>query len=376
MSSTRFFKGNSFGIIWLKNCWDFSLYLFSYTKSRLFKTLFFLEGIKNILVHFFTMKRGRYSRPFLHFATISVLGIGVMVAPLLADTYPLFAANGQGIDTTVTTSADQPLAVDTNVFQTASSKLRPNIITYTVEKGDTLSTIGQKFGISVDTIKWQNNLTSDDVTTGDSLEILPVTGIAYKVESGDTVYSIGKKFNVDPQNIVEYPYNDFADPETFTLVTGQVIIVPNGVEPSQQYLPSYQQQYAQVPENSGQAPSGGGFIWPVTGIITQYFSLYHNALDIAGPVGSPIYAARAGRIVEASCGWNYGYGCHVFMDNGGGYQTMYAHMVTSPSVGVGEEVSQGQLIGYRGSTGNSTGPHTHFEIRINGVAVNPLPFLQ
>ncbi|HXS14578.1 MAG TPA: peptidoglycan DD-metalloendopeptidase family protein [Candidatus Saccharimonadales bacterium] len=362
-----------------KNISGFSAFFFSYTKKRLFQTLFFFEGNKNTLVKFFMMKRGRYSRPFLHFATMSVLGIGVMITPLLADTYPLFAANGQGLDQTPTATSQQSIAVDNNVFQTSvSSKLRSKIITYTVERGDTLSSIAQKFGVSVDTLKWQNDLTSDSVTAGDSLDILPVTGVAYKVRSGDTVYSIAKKFATNPQKIVDFPFNDFADPETFTLVSGEIIIVPDGVNPANQSQSIYQTQYAEVPTSSTstQTPSAGGFIWPITGIITQYFTIYHNALDIAGPVGTPIYAARAGTIMEASCGWNYGYGCHVLMDNGGGYSTMYAHMVSQPAVSVGQSVNQGQLIGYRGDTGNSTGPHTHFEIRIGGHAVNPLPFLQ
>jgi len=103
--------------------------------------------------------------------------------------------------------------------------------------------------------------------------------------------------------------------------------------------------------------------------------LYHTGLDIAGEVGTPIYAAKSGVVAEASCGWNYGYGCHVLLDNGGNYSTMYAHMMQQPNVGLGQSVAQGQLIGYRGNTGRSTGPHTHFEIRIGGHVVNPLPYL-
>lgn len=333
------------------------------------------EGSKNILVHFFQMKRGRYSRPFLHFATILVIGLGVMVTPLLADTFPLFASSAQSLDKVPSSnSGEQSIAVDTNVFQTqVSSQLRSSIIDYTVERGDTVSTIAQKFGISENTIKWENDLTDDSLTVGDTLKILPVSGIAYKVQSGDTVYSIAKKFATDAQKIVDYPFNDFANPETFTLVVGQILIVPDGIQPSAQPSTYTAPVYASVPEFTGQ--QSGGFIWPIRGLLTQYFSLYHTGLDIAGPVGTPIYAAKAGSVVEASCGWNWGYGCHVLLDNGGGYSTMYAHMVQQPNVGVGQTVAQGQLIGYRGSTGRSTGPHTHFEIRIGGHVVNPLPYL-
>lgn len=352
---------------------SFVVFVYSYLRRHLMYIVTFLEKGKNILVKFFMMKRGRYSRPFLHFATILVIGIGVMVAPLLADTFPLFAS-ASGLDKTPSPNATaQSIAVDTNVFQTqVSSQLRNSIIDYTVGRGDTVSSIAQKFGISEDTIRWENNLTDDNLTVGDSLKILPVSGVAVKVQSGDTVYSIAKKYATNPQKIVDFPFNDFANPETFTLVSGQILIVPDGVQPSAQSTYTAP-VYVQVPAYSGQ--TSGGWLWPIQGIITQYFTLYHTGLDIAGPVGTPIYSAKAGVIMEASCGWNYGYGCHVLMDNGDGYSTMYAHMVTQPAVSVGQEVSQGQLIGYRGSTGNSTGPHTHFEIRLGGHVVNPLPYL-
>lgn len=297
-----------------------------------------------------------------------------MVTPFLADTFPLFASNAQSLDKVPSSnSGEQSIAVDTNVFQTqVSSQLRNAIIDYTVERGDTLSTIAQKFGISENTIRWENNLTDDSLTVGDTLKILPVSGIAHKVQSGDTVYSIAKKYATDAQKIVDFPFNDFANPETFTLVVGQILIVPDGIQPAAQ--PTYAAPvYVQVPAYAG--AQSGGWIWPIQGLITQYFSLYHTGLDIAGPAGAPIYAAKAGTIMEASCGWNYGYGCHVLMDNGGGYSTMYAHMVQQPSVSVGQTVAQGQLIGYRGSTGRSTGNHTHFEIRLGGHVVNPLPYL-
>lgn len=354
---------------------EFASFFSQYLKNHTLQTVDFLESTKDALVHLFSMKRGRYSRPFLHFATILVLGLGVMVAPLLADTYPLFASSAAGLDKTAQPNAqEQSIAVDTNVFQTqVSTQLRSKIITYTVEKGDTVSSIAQKFGISENTIRWENNLTDDGITVGDTLNILPVTGVAYKVQSGDTVYSIAKKFASDAQKIVDYPFNDFANPETFSLVVGQVVIVPDGVQQAAQsnyVAPSY----AEVPQYTAPA-TGGGFIWPIRGLLTQYFTLYHTGLDIAGSVGTPIYAAKAGVILESSCGWNYGYGCHILMNNGGGFETMYAHMMQQPSVGVGQSVVQGQLIGYRGNTGRSTGPHTHFEIRIGGHVVNPMPYL-
>ncbi len=357
---------------------EFSVFFFLYSRAHVIRFFLFLEKEKNIIVKFFMMKRGRYNRPFLHIATISMLGLGVMITPILADTFPVFGSSAASVSHVISpTTSQDSLTADQNVFQTnVSQKPRDSIITYTVEGGDTLSTVGQKFGISVDTIKWANNLSSDDVSVGDELKILPVTGIVYKVQSGDTVYSISKHFDTDAQKIVDFPFNDFANPETFSLVEGQQLIVPDGVQPASQptYRPLQPTYIVQAPQFSG--VSGDGFHWPVQGIITQGFSWYHNGIDIAGPSGVPIYASKAGVVAEASCGYDGGYGCHVLLNNGGGWATMYAHMVDQPSVGVGQSVGAGQLIGYRGSTGRSTGPHTHFEIRSPNGNVNPLQFLQ
>lgn len=309
---------------------------------------------------------------------MSMLGVGVMITPILADTYPVFGSSASAVNRLPSPADDQQsLTADQNVFQTnVSQKPRSDVITYTVERGDTLSTIAQKFGISVDTIKWANSLTGDSVSVGDDLKILPVTGVVYKVQPGDTVYTIAKKFDTDAQKIVDFPFNDFANPETFSLVDGQQLIVPDGVQPQAQ--PTYK---ATQPRYIAAAPqfnnvTGDGFHWPVQGIITQGFSWYHNGIDIAGPIGTPIYAAKAGVVVESNCNYDGGYACHVLLSHAGGWGTMYAHMVDQPPVSVGQNVSAGQLIGYRGNTGRSTGPHTHFEIRTPNGNVNPLQFLQ
>ncbi len=360
----------------VKNFSSFSLFMYTYAKMHIGNLIFFLEQEKNIVVRFFMMKRGRYNRPFLHIATMTLLGMGVMIAPILADTFPVFGSQAAVNHLPSPSTQDQSLTADQNVFSTnISQKPRDSVITYVVERGDTLSTVAQKFGISVDTIKWANDLSADDVNIGDELKILPVTGVAYKVQSGDTVYTIAKKFDTDAQKIVDFPFNDFANPETFSLVEGEQLIVPDGVQPSAR--PSYVTQRAvlvQAPEFTN--VTGDGFHWPVQGLITQGFTWYHNGIDIAGPVGTPIYASKAGVVMEANCGYDGGYACHVLLSHAGGWSTMYAHMVQQPSVSVGQSVSAGQLIGYRGNTGRSTGPHTHFEIRSPNGNLNPLQFLQ
>lgn len=316
-------------------------------------------------------KRGRYNRRFLHFATIGVIGVGVILAPYLASTYPVFSSNKP---LNVSEVAAQSIAVGENVFQTnISAKPRDKIITYTVAKGDTISTIAQNFGVSANTLRWENDLTSDDITVGDTLKILPVSGMSYKVQNGDTVYSIAKKFDTEAQKIVDFPFNDFANPETFSLVAGQILIVPDAIKPSEQPYIRPQVYIAQGPVSVTSA----GFTWPLHGIISQFASWYHMALDIAAPVGSPIVAAQSGRVSKVDVGtWDFGYGNNVYIDNGGGFSSHYAHM-SAVNVSSGDEVTAGKtVIGWVGLTGRTTGAHLHFEVSRNGVLINPLNVIQ
>lgn len=353
---------------------DFLRLLFFYLRKKILIVVFFFEKNKNFLVKFFLMKRGRYNRPFLHISAIGVLTLGVLIAPFLAETYPIFSSNNDSLKINAAEAQEQSINVDNNVFQTEiSQKPRSTVITYRVEKGDTLSTVAQKFNISVETIKWENDLKGEDLSVGDELRILPVVGIAHKVSKGESVYTIAKKYSTNPQQIVDFPFNDFANPETFSLVEGQILIVPDGVKPSEQPVFRRQTYLVQGPVSISTA----GFSWPISGLITQFSSWYHTALDLAAPVGTPIVAARSGRVVKASAGtWDGGYGNNIVIDHADGYQTLYSHLSTF-GVGVGNDVVGGKtIIGAIGMTGRTTGPHVHFEIRRGGALVNPLPYLQ
>lgn len=318
------------------------------------------------------MKRGRYNRPFMHIAAMGVLGIGVIISPFLADTYPIFAVQQNNLAISSSNSKES-IVVSSDVFQTIKSvRPRDKVIDYTVERGDTLSTIAEKFEISTETIRWENDLTSDNIAVGDVLRILPVTGIAYKVIKGDSVYTIAKKLDSDPQKIVDFPFNDFANPETFSLVEGQILIVPDGVKPAEQSTFKRQVYIAQGPISV----SGSGLTWPVHGALSQFASWYHMAIDIVTPHGAPIVAAQNGVVTSVSVGtWDYGYGTNVWVANGD-TQTHYAHF-SSVNVSVGQEVAAGStVLGWIGMTGRTTGPHLHFELRKGGALVNPLPYLQ
>lgn len=352
----------------------FCEFLFFFLKKKVIISSTFFEKNKNILVKLFTIKRGRYNRPFLHISAMAVLGIGVVVSPFLADTFPVFSSNASRALVVSSASSNQSIIVDENVFQTnISQKPRDKAINYIVEKGDTVSTVARKFDISEDTIRWANDLDNDDIYIGDTLKILPVTGIDYKVVKGDSVYTIAKKLDTDPQKIVDFPFNDFANPETFALVEGQRLIVPDGIKPSEQPFIKRQIFIAQGPT----VFSASGLAWPARGIISQFAVWYHMAIDIASDIGTPIVAAQGGTIASVNLGtWDGGYGTSVWIDHGNGLETHYAHL-GGINVNVGDTVVAGKsVLGWIGMTGRTTGPHVHFEIRKNGTLVNPLAYLQ
>ncbi len=356
----------------LKEFFGFLLYYF---KKKLIIFSFRFEKNKNQLVKFFLMKRGRYNRPFLHLTTMGVMFLGVMLAPFLADTFPIFSSQASSLDLTTDSASKQSILVGQEVFETSvSDKPRDKVISYTVEKGDTLGTIAKKFAISEDTIRWANDLTDDSLTIGQSLDILPVSGIAHKVAPGDTIYTIAKKYNTDAQKIVDFPFNEFAgNGEGFGLISGQILIVPDGIKPSEQQYIKPQVYLAQGPI----PVSSGGFTFPVRGLITQSYSWYHTALDIAAPYGTPIVAAHNGTVTEVHTGtYDYGYGNNVYISNGNGIISHYAHM-EAVNVSPGQQVVGGStVIGWIGLTGRTTGPHVHFEIKVNGSFVNPLSYVQ
>lgn len=354
---------------------EFFDFVFYYFKKKVVTSSVRFEKNKNQMVKFFLMKRGRYNRPFLHLTTMGVLGIGVTIAPFLADTYPIFASQQQNLNIAASSAEKQSVLVGEEVFQTeVSQKPRDKIITYRVERGDTLSTIAKKFAVSEDTITWANDLNGDELSIGDELKILPVSGISHKVAEGETIYTVAKKYNTEPQKIADFPFNEFAgNGETLALVTGQILIVPDGIKPSERPVIRQQVQIARGPI----PVASGGYTYPIHGGISQYYSWYHPGLDITSPVGTPIYAAHSGTVTRVSLGtYDGGYGNNVWISNGNGIESHYAHMSTV-NVSVGQRVVGGSTqVGAIGMTGRTTGPHVHFEMRSGGSYVNPLGYIQ
>lgn len=354
---------------------SFILFLSSYTRD---KVMFFssrFEKHKNVVVKSILIKRGKRNRFFLHVSAMAVLSFGVLISPLITEQNP-FSKNKNLLSFAQDITEEKQSLTPQDVFQTQlSDKPRSEVITYTVQNGDTLSGIAKKYAVSEDTLRWENNLRDDDITVGDTIQVLPVSGIAHKVVSGDTIYTIAKKYSSNPQAIVDFPFNDFADPQTFSLVIGQTIIVPEGIQP--QAAPSYIAKRPTYSIPSGSVPANGaGFAWPVSGTMNQYYSWYHKAVDLGAPVGTPVYAAQTGSVSEAIAGgWNYGYGTHVIIAGDNGYQSMYAHM-NALNVSSGQRVVAGStVVGWVGMTGRTTGPHLHFEVRSGGAFYDPLSFL-
>lgn len=246
---------------------------------------------------------------------------------------------------------------------------RLDVMEYTVVAGDTLYGIAKKYGLSAETIMFANGLEKnpDLLRLGQKLIILPVDGILHTVVQKDTVDQIAKAYKVKPEAIVSYDLNHL-DAKNPQIAIGQRLIVPGGRKEIPQVATVYR----------GTAPKGakigtGRLIWPTSGSLTQAFKPLHRALDIARVIGAPIKAADNGYVVIA--GWsNAGYGNYIVVDHGNGLQTLYAHL-SRIFVKPGDVVTRGAVIGNMGTSGNSTGPHLHFEVIKGGVRVNPRGYL-
>lgn len=347
-----------------------------YFSLRLGRAFRDFEIGKDVLVGVLYRRRGKYAQPFVHSAMAGLVFVGVTFGPLfIAQNFQGQAAGYEDelpSEVILGTSAAVPQEMVTMV----SDKPRAEVIEYQVSEGDTVSNIATKFGVTIDTILWANDMeATDKIKPGQKLKIPPVTGIVHSVRKGETIYSIAKKYESPEQAIVDYPFNSFTNDETFALAVGQTLIVPDGIKPHVKPI-SPESTFARVKTpDAGAVSATGNFVWPASGTISQRYSWYHKGLDIANRGGGAILAADAGRVELAGWPDSGGYANRVMIDHGNGYQTLYAHL-SKISVSAGQTVNRGDVIGSMGCTGRCTGTHLHFEIRKGGVLLNPLTFLQ
>lgn len=237
---------------------------------------------------------------------------------------------------------------------------------HVVKSGETVAQIADMFNVSANTILWANGMKKGDkLVEGDTLIILPIDGLKHTVAKGDTLKKIAAKYKADVSDIVAV--NDVTLDSD--LVVGQELIIPdaelndNGGDKPAANLAAVTKRDQEYYAKSTIKNASGYFINPLaSGHKTQGLHDHNRAIDIGAPIGTPIRAAASGTVLFAKNGWNGGFGNLVILNHLNGTQTYYAHQ-SKLGVSAGEKVSQGEIIGYVGSTGHSTGPHLHFEVR-------------
>jgi len=308
-----------------------------------------------------------------------------------------------GVTSTQSTDITSPIASAPEPAQPRSEETRY----YTIKSGDALATIANKFGVTVGTLIWANNLTERSILRiGDSLKIPPVSGVLHLVKRGDTIASIANKYGVETSEI--YDANHLTKESILTV--GKELIVPGGTPPvpiavkpakpttkpttvavrpdipltriTGKALDLYQ-EIVKTPDDTRSKPPDADLekaadtklLWPTRlHIINQYYGWKHTGVDFDGDYTDPIYASEDGIVEKA--GWNNsGYGLMILIDHQNGYKTRYGHG-SKIFVQEGDKVKRGQVIAMVGTTGRSTGTHLHYEVYKNGKRVNPLAYIK
>jgi len=300
------------------------------------------------------------------------------VASLLAS--PLQPMNGL--------SAVQVIRDVDNPFTVIPDRPRSEVIQYTAVQGDTIYSIAERFKLKPESIGWSNIRRYVEVLRpGDVVNIPPVDGVYLQVVGSKTIADYASLYKVnDPFVIIDSEYNHLfgMSPDTI-LPSGTWIFIPGGEAEPITWNPGvtvettgprkgYVSQFAPGdPGSCGNVQNpGGGAAWvdPLPGsTFVRGFSSIHSGVDLSDPVGTPVRAANSGAVIFA--GWNnWGYGNAIVLVHGP-FLTLYGHL-SSIGVGCGQLVSAGQVIGAVGTTGNSSGPHLHFEIRNGNTPTDPL----
>ncbi|MGC8838577.1 MAG: peptidoglycan DD-metalloendopeptidase family protein [Anaerolineae bacterium] len=251
-----------------------------------------------------------------------------------------------------------------------ASAARDGIVLYTVQAGDTVYGLAQRFGLRPETLIWANEALigqPDRLRVGQVLRILPVDGAYHVVQPGDTLYALARRFGVTVEAIVRCPYNHLPDPDR--LRVGTPLVIPGAKGGGG--VPRLLHYQGRIPADALQGT--GSYIWPLRGWITQRFHKGHSGLDIGAARGTPVRAVDSGFVIQAARD-DAGYGNCIVIDHGNGVRTLYAHL-SAYAVSAGESVEKGQVIGEVGASGKATGPHLHLEFIVEGERKDPLQFL-
>lgn len=266
-----------------------------------------------------------------------------------------------------TTTEDEIIIVDgTSLLPDNTQKVtetktvdEDQISLYVVRKGDTLPAIAKMYGVSVNTIRWGNDIKGNTITEGQKLVILPISGIQHTVKSGDTLQSITNKYKGNLDEVLQY--NNLS--KNSKLAVGDVIMVPGGEAIA---APKASTNSGGTKKAVSYPTYEGYYMRPIVGGIRTQGLHDKYAVDLSSSYGADILAAASGEVLIArGSGWNGGYGSYVIIKHGNGTQTVYAHL-SATTVNAGDYVNQGQVIGKMGNTGRVKGPtgvHLHFEIR-------------
>lgn len=232
------------------------------------------------------------------------------------------------------------------------------ISVYVVRRGDSLSQIAEMYGVTIDTILSANDMQKGaTIKEGDILLILPFSGVEHVVAKGETIKGIAIKYKIEVNDILLANELNADD----KLAIGDKLIIPGG---SITTIASSSGSIAKSGSSSGGSSKNaiGYFVNPVLGARkSRGTNPTHKGVDLAAPIGTPIKASAAGRVKFARNGYNGGFGNLVIISHPNGTETLYAHQ-SRIATSIGAQVAQGEVIGYVGNTGRSTGPHLHFEV--------------
>jgi len=377
---------------WVIDFFKYLRILLSYFVAHHLKPRFSaFESVKSVLVGKMYQQRGKHAQLIVNSVMVTVMVLSMTLGPSvivndsqtqavmslgLGSKFAFAQESSPSGETARVLGLSTDSQVEIDPLTQVSDKPRADVLEHTVENGDTLASIAKKFGVDTDSITWLNKgLSEKKMKIGTVLKIPPVIGVVHIVKAGETIYSIAKKYNVSAQAVVDFPFNEFTNDETFSLAIGQQLIVPDGEMPDEPILSPRSNLASSQTPNAGVVSATGNWIWPTAGSISQGFKSWHKGIDIANRGGGAILAADAGTVIVASWLDNTGYGNRVVIDHGNGTKTLYAHM-SSFSVVVGQTVKRGDKLGMMGSTGRSTGTHLHFEIRTGKGNANPLVSLK